>query len=165
MRGHFSQLFWGLLIVIFDFSMNGFDLLPNGVCYLIVAAGCKSMAAWSPRFTTARTFCFVLAILWLVGFAIHSEIATVISLARTLINCAFLWQLLGGIAEFALDRQRPDLAGRAHNRLLAYVAVMLGTALLTLLIHGSNGPLAVLLVVTMLVLMVMILHLIYRIKV
>ena len=167
MRTHFSQLFWGLLLVILDFTINGFDLLPDGLGYLVVAAGCGGLSALSPRFSTARSLCFVLAVLWLVGFAIHGEIATLYGFATTLVNCAFIWQLLGGIGEFAMDRGRSDLAGRAHNRRLAYVAIMIGTTLLAFMMNGSRdaGPLVVVLVVSMLILMVMILHLIHRTKV
>ena len=167
MRTHFSQLFWGLLLVILDFTINGFDLLPDGLGYLVVAAGCGGLSALSPRFSTARSLCFVLAVLWLVGFAIHGDIATLYGFATTLVNCAFIWQLLGGIGEFAMDRGRSDLAGRAHNRRLAYVAIMIGTTLLAFMMNGSRdaGPLVVVLVVSMLILMVMILHLIHRTKV
>ena len=167
MKGHFSQLFWGLLLVILDFSINGFDLLPDGIGYLIVAAGCGGLSTLSQRFSTARTLCFVLAILWLVGFAIPRDIAALYGLATTLVNCAFIWQLVGGIAEFALDRQRPDLAERAHNRRLAYVVIMIASSLIAIVMSGSRdaGPLIVVLVVSMLVLMVMILHLIHRAKI
>ncbi|MEK6232204.1 MAG: hypothetical protein N2A42_10150 [Luteolibacter sp.] len=37
MRIHFSQLFWGLLLFILDFSINGIDLFADGIGYLIVA--------------------------------------------------------------------------------------------------------------------------------
>ena len=167
MRSHFSQLFWGLLLVILDFNINGFDLLPDGLGYLIVAAGCSGLSMLSPRFSKARTLCFISAALWLIGFAIQGDIAIVYGLATTLVNCAFIWQLLGGIGEFAMDRGRSDLAERAHNRRLAYVAVMIGTTLLAFMINGSRdaGSLVVVLVVSMLILMVMILHLIHRTKV
>jgi len=37
MRIHFSQLFWGLLLFILDFSINGIDLFADGIGCLIVA--------------------------------------------------------------------------------------------------------------------------------
>ena len=167
MRTHFAQLFWGLLLVILDFSINKFDLLPDGIGYLVVATGCNGLSTLSPRFSTARNFCFVLAILWLIGFLIHGDIAIVYRLVTTLVNCAFIWQLLGGLAEFALDRKRPDLARRAHNRRLAYVVIMIASSLFAIMMNGSRdgGLLIVVLVVSMLVLMVMILHLIHYTKI
>ncbi|MBC8350833.1 MAG: hypothetical protein H8E66_02530 [Planctomycetes bacterium] len=167
MRTHFAQIFWGLLLVILDISINGFDLLADGIGYLVVAAGCGGLSLLSPRFVTARSLSFVLAILWLVGFAVHGEIAVVYGLVTTVVNCAMIWQLLGGIIEFALERKRPDLAQRAGNRRLAYVAIMICTSMFAIALSGSRDavPLVVVLVVSMLMLMVMILHLIHRVKI
>lgn len=167
MATHFSQLFWGLLLVILDFSINGFDLLADGVGYLIVAAGCRGLSSLSSRFVTAQTLCIVLAVLWLIGFAMHGDIAVAYGLVTMIVNCAMIWQLLGGVGEFALSRQRQDLADRAGNRRVAYVAIMAGTSLLAFSMQGSRnaGPLAIILVLAMLILIVMILHLIHRVKV
>jgi hypothetical protein len=166
MATYFSQLFWGLLLVILDFSINGFDLLADGLGYLIVASGCRGLSTMSSRFSSARTLCFILALFWLIGFAIHGDIAVIYGLATTVINCTMIWQLLGGIADYAMQRRRPDLAQRASNRRLAYVAMMAGTTLFAFAMHGSNdtGPLVVIFVVSTLVLLVMILHLIHRVK-
>jgi hypothetical protein len=61
MATHFTQLFWGLLLVILDFFMiNGFDLLADGVGYLIVAAGCRGLSSLSSRFETAQ----ILSLFW-----------------------------------------------------------------------------------------------------
>jgi hypothetical protein len=167
MATHFSKLFWGLLLVILDFSINGFDVLADGVGYLLVAAGCRGLSSLSNRFVTARTLCFVLAVLWLIGLAVRGDIAAAHGLVTMVVNCAMIWQLLGGIGEFALSRQRQDLAERAGNRRVAYVAIMTGTSLLAFAMQGSRnaGPLATILVIAMLILIVMILHLIHRVKV
>ena len=165
MRTHFSQMFWGLLLVILDIRINGFDLLPDGLGYVIVAFGCAGLVEYSPRFVTARTLCLVLAVMWLVGFAVYGDPALVYGLVTAALNCAMMWQLLGGIAEFAY-LERPDLAQRAETRRAVYVVLMIIMSLIPLLAKGSPDvrPLIVILVVGMLVLMVMILHLIHRVK-
>jgi hypothetical protein len=167
MAFHFSQIFWGLLLVILDFSINGFDLLADGVGYLIVAAGCRGLASLSNRFVTARTLCFVLSVLWLIGFSVRGEIEVIYGLVTMVVNCSMIWHLLGGIGEFALSRQRQDLAERARNRRVAYVAIKAGTSLIAFVMQGSRnaGPLAIILVIAMLILIVMILHLIHRVRV
>lgn len=165
MRGNFSQLFWGLLLVILDFTINGFDIFPDIVGYLVIAAGCNGLADTSHRFSTARAMAFSLAILWLVGFAVHGEFRIFYRMATTLANCAFMWQLLGGIADFATARGRLGLAKSAINRRAAYVAVLLLSNCFAFALNGSNlGPLVLGMVITMLVLMVMILHLIHIAK-
>ena len=167
MSTHFSQVFWGLLIVMLDLLINDFDLLADGVGYLLVAIGCGGLSVLSPRFVTARSLCFVLAILWLFSFAVRGDVAVVFGIATTVVHCVMIWQLLGGIVDFAMARQRSDLAERAQNRRIAYVAIMIGTSLLALALQGPRnaGPLVAVLVVSMLVLTVMILHLIHRVTV
>ncbi|HCS53130.1 MAG TPA: hypothetical protein DIW81_16305, partial [Planctomycetaceae bacterium] len=142
---HFSQLFWGLLLVILDFSINGIDLLADGVGYLIVAAGCRGLSQLSKKFETARMFCFALGVLWLLGFAVRGDFAILYGLVTMVVNCAMIWRLLGGIGEFAKSRQRQDLADRASNRRVAYVAIMVSTSLLAVAMQGSQnvGPLAI----------------------
>lgn len=166
MSTHFSRVFWGLLLVILDFSINGLDLLADGVGYLVVASGCGGLSVFSPQFLTARTLSFVLAILWLCGFVVSGNVAVMYGLVTTVVNCAMVWHLLGGVADFAMARQRSDLADRARNRRIAYVAIMVATSVLALMVQGSGdaGPLVIVLVVSMLVLM-MILHLIHRVRV
>ncbi len=166
MSTHFSQLFWGLLLVILHFKINGFDLLVDGIGYLIVASGCGGLIELSPRFALARTLSFVLAVLWLIGLAIAGDAAIAYGFLVLILSCTFIWQLLGGIAEFAQSRHRLDLADRAHNRRLAYVIVMIAAQLLGIAAQGSRdaAPLAIVLVVAVLTLVVMILHLIHRVK-
>ncbi|HBE70729.1 MAG TPA: hypothetical protein DDW52_21505, partial [Planctomycetaceae bacterium] len=160
------SLIWGLLLVILDFSINGFDLLADGLGYLLVASGCRGLMFTSSRFSSARTLCFILAILWLIGFAIEGQLAVLYGLATTVVECTMIWQLLGGIADYAIQRHRSDLAQRAHNRRLAYAGIMAGVTLIGFALHGSNdaGPLVIILVGCVLVLLVMILHLIHRVK-
>ncbi|QDV21638.1 hypothetical protein Pan153_63280 [Gimesia panareensis] len=167
MGTHFSQLFWGLLIVLLDFSINGFDLLPDGVGYLIMAAGCYGLASLSPRFLTAQTLCLVLAVLWLIHFAIDGTAAVFFKFLMQVVNCVMIWQLLGGIREFALSKTRQDLARRAENRRLAYVALLAVSTILAIGIQDSPeiAPVAIVPVIALLVLIVMILHLIHRVKV
>jgi len=169
MATRFSQIFWGLLLVILDVSINGVDLLVDGVGYLIVAAGCFGLSSLSNRFVGAGTLCLVLVALWLIGFAVPGDIATAQGLFTNIVDCAMMWLLLGGIREFALSRQRQDLAKQASDRRVAYVAITAATSLITFAALSVDTGLLVITIVfaavTMLILLVLILHLIHRVKV
>jgi len=166
MARHFSQLFWGLLIVFLGFSINGFDLLMDGVGYLVAAAGCRGLTPLSHRFAVSRNLCFTLAALWLVGHIVPRDLAFPQAIAVTIAVCAMFWQLLGGIAEFALSRERPDLSERALNRRVAYVVMMPAVPILSLAIQESRGAPSpiIALAIAALVMQVMILHLIHQVK-
>ena len=166
MPTHFAQLFWGLLIVTLDFRIIVFDVLPDGIGYLIIAAGCYGLNATSSRFSSAWILCLLLALLWLTDFVHLGEISIILDLVSRLVNCAMIWQLLGGIAGYAAERKRSDLAQRATNRRLAYVAMMVSFTLLSFTMHGAHStrPLIIILVVSVLALVIMIFHLIHRVK-
>jgi hypothetical protein len=39
MSTSFGYIFWGLILVILDFKINGFDLLPDVIGYVLVGIG------------------------------------------------------------------------------------------------------------------------------
>jgi hypothetical protein len=168
MKTCFSYVFWGLLFVILNISINRFDLLPDGLGYVFVAIGCGGLVSLSPQFATARLLSWVLAVLWLVGFIeAPRDVAVIFGVVVTLINCVMVWMLLGGIMDVATHRNRPDLASRAANRRLAYAVLQLVIQLLGFAAHDLRdiaGSLAAVAVVATLVILVMILHLVYRVR-
>ena len=166
MRANYSMLFWGLLLVILDFSINGFDLLPDGIGYLLVAAGCSGLATMSRQFTTAQTLSYVLAVLWLIGIFVGGQLGTLLALASTVLNCLCIWMLLGGIAEVATSRGRTDLAARARQLRMAYVVVMGIMTFAAWLLSGAvgGGLIVIGLVVALIIVMIMILILIHHAK-
>ena len=167
MKTYFGYMFWGLLLVILHICINGFDLLPDGLGYVLVATGCSGLTSLSPRFSTAKALCWALAILWVVGFAVRGDAGVIYGVATMVINCIMMWMLLGGIIEFARARNRIDLANSASNRRVAYVVLAVAAALLGVVARGSRDfaiPLVLIIVVSMLAVVVMILHLIYRVR-
>jgi hypothetical protein len=168
MRTHFTQIFWGLAIVAINFSINNFDLLPDGLGYVLMALGCGGAIPLSARFATARLLCWLLAVLWLVGFLVPPELGKIYGVPLAVASCSMIWQLLGGVRDFAQDSGRPDLAQRASTLRTAFVAVMVVATLLASFVdpeaRALAGPFVVVTVVAGLVVLVMILHLIRRVR-
>lgn len=167
MAKSFGFIFWGLILVVLDFKINGFDLLPDAIGYVLVGIGAATLHWLSPKFSLAGSLSLFLAISWLVGLMVAGEAATVFGILVTAINCAMIWSLLGGIIDFAKSKERYDLAEKAHHRRIGYVAVMCGVLLLGLLagkLGGIAAMLAVVAVIAGLVIMLLILHLIHRVR-
>ena len=163
----FLETLLGLLLVYLNFWIYDVDLLVDGVGYLIVAAGCRGLSSLSSGFETARILCFVLVVLWLIGFAVRGDISLAQELVMVVVVCAMMWQLLAGIGEFALSRQAQDLAKRSLHLRVAYVAMMSGVSVLLLAKEGSGhaGATEAILGFVMVVVIGRILHLIHRVKV
>lgn len=164
MATRFIQIFWGLLLVIVDFQVNGIDILPDFLGYILVALGCRGLTAVSPRFSTASILAWVMAFFAVASYAIEGNSA-VLSVLFVAVDCAMMWSLLGGVMALAEFRQRPDLSQRASTRRIAYVAIMGLTTLFGLMgprsLGGADG-LLVMFVIGMLVVLCLILHLIHR---
>jgi hypothetical protein len=163
----FGQIFWGLLLVILDLKFNGFDVLPDFFGFILVAVGCGGLVDLSRRFFTAQTLSWILAVLSLVSFAIPTELASLYGFVYLAVDCGLIWFLLGGVMEFASARERPDLRLRASNRRLAYVVLMCVGTLVGVVGQGSRDAATLMLimfVVCFIPLLVLILHLIHRVK-
>ena len=166
MRASFGYIFWGLILVVLDFRINGFDLIPDFVGYALVGVGAAGLSQLSAQFITAGALSSLLAVCDIVGMVTPTESAF-FGILVTIINCAMIWNLLGGVIVHATDRGRPDLAERAANRRIWYVGIMaVATALgLSGKVLGSAVAIVVVpLVVAGIVVMIMILHLIHRVR-
>jgi hypothetical protein len=163
---YFGSIFWGLLLVFLDFSINGFDLLPDVLGYGLVAGGAGGLAKHYDSFRTATSLSWLLAVGSVVVFFISDPAgARFFGLLMTGFHCALIWTLLGGVIVLATDQSRPDLAERAASRRVAYVVLTVATLLLGWLPGGVLlAPLAIVLLVAVFVVIVMILHLIHRVR-
>ena len=55
-----SYIFFGWLLVFLNFTINGFDILPDFIGYLLIFAGVNKLAEKSPYFGEARIFALVM---------------------------------------------------------------------------------------------------------
>jgi hypothetical protein len=163
----FGQVFWGLLLVILDVTINHLDILPDFLGYILVAMGLGGLTGLSMQFATARTCAWALVPIAVVAMLPSREFAVAIEFIGLALNCVMMWYLLGGIMDYSTARGRPDLAERASTRRVAYVALMCLATLLGFVAGGAGrqaGLLVITVVVCSLVLVIMILHLIHRVR-
>lgn len=164
MSVYFAYIFWGLLLVFFDFNFNGFDVLPDGIGFALIGFGAAGLATRSPHFLTASSLCWLLVVAWVIEFFVSGVAGRMFGVLATLLNLAMHWTLLGGVIDVAVAHTRPDLATRAAHRRLAYVVIGVLSLTVSLLFEGSHSLLLVLLVVVpAIVVAIMIMHLIYRV--
>jgi hypothetical protein len=167
MKLRFSQIFWGLLLVIVDIRINRLDLVPDFIGYILVAIGCAGLATVSRQFSTASNLSWVLLGFNLLSFLLRGHAFTAFGILNLAVDCAMMWFLLGGVMDLAAAKNRPDMVERASSRRIAYIAVMSVVTLLGLLTQGSRHVVimvVLLLIFCILPLLVLILHLIHRVK-
>ena len=170
MKTCFGFMFWGLVLVALKISCNPFDVLPHGVGglgYALVAVGTGGLASATGNFIAATSLSWLLVVASMVGMFVPSELQAVFGLVVTVLNCAMIWSLLGGIIDIATGRHRTDLAERAAHRRLIYVVLIAISTLVGVLAQAVGKVAALLalpLLASVLVVMVMILHLIHRVR-
>lgn len=161
-----GRIFWGELLVILDLRINGFDVLPDVIGYFLVALGCQALTAESKKYSTAATCSWILVAASIAAFFVPGDVALPFGLVFMVVDCTMVWFLLGGIIDYVLERERADLAQKAAARRIAYILIMAIT-MLAIFSAGSAhglGVVAVVGLICMLIVMVMILHLIYRVR-
>jgi hypothetical protein len=166
MNSYFGSIFWGLLLVFLDLSINGFDLLPDVIGYVLVGYGAGGLTNQHVAFRTAASLSWLLAVGSVIAFFISERSATqFFGWLMTGFQCALIWTLMGGVMAIASERNRLDLAERAASRRVAYVALTVTMVFLSVLPGGGLlAPLAIVLLIATLVVFVMILHLVYRVR-
>jgi hypothetical protein len=169
---HFWLIFWGVVVSMFGIKINGVDLFP-GVAYALIAWGCYGLGGESGHFAAAAALALVIVAVRLAGLFVtfpsqpdgSRELVFFLALIYSILACGVVWEMLGGVRDFALARSRPDLATKASNRRIAYGAVMIGCMLAVKLFLYDHESLPIYVVVVGgLIAGVMILHLIYRVE-
>ena len=172
----FGQIFWGMMLVILDFSIKlntnssiiRIDILPDIIGYVLVAVGCAGLSGVSRHFSTASILSWILATFTLIPYALQGSTAHGFGFLNIMVECTMTWFLLGGVMELTAAQERMDLSRKAANRRIAYVALMCIAALARFVVQGSQNATATMVVVVLsicnLTLWFLILHLIHRVK-
>ncbi|MDG0808487.1 hypothetical protein [Cohnella rhizosphaerae] len=78
MRTACSQIAWGLGLMLFDFRLNNFDLLPDALGFILILIGLANQPVRQPAFGIAK----IAAVILLIGAI--AELAGVMPVAATI---------------------------------------------------------------------------------
>jgi|LSQX01.3.fsa_nt_gb hypothetical protein len=139
----FIRLYWGFLFIMLDFTIQGFDILPDIVGYIFFASGFKALASKSEHFQKASKVNIPMIILSI--FSIYdkpvqnSEIninfsdlgmwGILIGIISLILDLLIVYHLFMGIKEISTDVHRDiyEEAGRRWSQyLMLNIAVLLG---------------------------------------
>lgn len=133
-----NKIFWGLLLVVLDFNIIYIDILPDFIGYFIIASALSDLQELSTHFYKAKVFGIILAVLsipaifkmeinLLDGFQVTpmTLILLLFSTILSLLHIAFVFYLLNGFAELAMNNGLPFLVSKSKNLLKSYVIISL----------------------------------------
>jgi hypothetical protein len=123
----FNYLFWGILFSFFDFRIQGIDILPDIIGFILIFNGANKLVHISERFSVASKFAIPLMVLSI--FDIYqrphpgggmefqqSMIGMLVGLAIGVLIIILFYHICKGIEEKALELGLHELAQQAMNR-------------------------------------------------
>ncbi len=130
----FGKLYWGFLFIMISFRIQGFDILPDIVGYLLFASGFSSLASRSAYFGTAAKYNIFMAILsvfslyqfpaqnqgQVVNFGPLGILSIPLTIASFILNLLVVYNLFMGIKEIAEKSGQTDLAQESMDRWREY---------------------------------------------
>jgi hypothetical protein len=144
----FRKLYWGFLFAMIDFRIQGIDVFPDVLGYLLFALGLAVLGPRSTRFRQAGQFNVAMIILSL--FSLYERpiqdggaylgplgpLGMLIGFAAMVVDLLVVYHLFMGVADLASRQGAGAVAGEAGIRWRQYVllavAVLLGQVLVFL---------------------------------
>lgn len=133
----FNKLYWGFLFIMIDFKLQGFDVLPDIVGYILFAIGFGILAANSEYFSKASSFNIPMIIISVLsiyekpaqggGIQIGSfgAIGVLIGIASLVLNLLVIYNLFMGIKDMANQREQGDLYVEADKKWNQYLILQI----------------------------------------
>lgn len=145
----FAKLFWGLLLVFLDFRVNGFDVLPDIIGFILVYSGLSMLAEEHARFLQAKKITvplLVLSILDLIPGQLQISVTEPASLlgfllaaVATVLNLLLLYYICQGIGELARAEEQHELVNKAGVRWQYFLWVSIAGLALLPIAMGAAG--------------------------
>lgn len=142
-REGFNKFFWGFLFIMFDFRIQGFDILPDAVGFILFVLGFQALAEYSEYFVKAKIFNWIMLVLSL--FQIYEQpvqcgdihinpLSIVVGLVSFVLILVIVHHLFKGIRDLAVKRQRFDIEHDAARRWAYFLVFQIASVLLIIMI-------------------------------
>lgn len=123
----FHKMFWGF-IFLFDFRINGFDVIPDIIGYILIFQGLSLLMARNINFQRAKNISFPLIFLSIFNIyqingsgSMFGFFGIIIGLAILIMDIIMVYNICMGIAEEARKIENSELETKAINRWKLYL--------------------------------------------
>ena len=147
-RAAFQKLFWGFLLIMLDFRIQGIDVLPDVIGYYFFYSGMLMLSGESEHFQKGSSYAIIMMILSvfslyeapasggnLVGPSItFSPLYFLLTIASVVLGLLTAFHLFRGIQEMAMGRNLPGIEAEAGTRWTQLLLINLATLLVMVLV-------------------------------
>lgn len=128
MESGLNKLYWGFLFIMLGFRIQGFDILPDIVGYILFASAFSDLASENINFSIAAKYNIPMIILSVfsiyqspvqgqsINFGSFGLISIVMGIATFILNLLIVYNLFLGIKSMAEQRGQFDLASESDER-------------------------------------------------
>ncbi len=159
----FGKLFWGFLFIMIDFRIQGVDILPDIVGFILFAVGFSALAEYSGFFKKAgkfNVFMIIVSVFYVYeqpaqGGGIHiNPLGFLVGMVSLVLTLVVVYHLFEGIKEMVQTQEKMDLFNEAGTRWSQFLFLQLAAILMFILIFIP--PLAILFIIILLVVSIII---------
>jgi len=160
-----NKMRWGFILIMIDFRIQGFDILPDVAGYLLFASAFRDLASGSTHFSVAEKYnipMIVLAMFSIYQAPVQNSgvqlgslgiVGIIISIAAFVLDLLVVYNLFMGIKDIAEKREQYDLVNESDEYWNKYKMLQIGVLLAFILI--LIPPLAVVYLIVLFVISIM----------
>jgi hypothetical protein len=124
----FNKFFWGFILIMLGFRIQGFDILPDIVGYLLFASAFRDLASSSDFFSIAAKYNIAMIVLSIfsiyqkpvqgggVNFGALGILGIPIAIAAFVLSLLVVYNLFMGIKDMAEKQGQLELAKESEER-------------------------------------------------
>lgn len=116
-----SELKWGIVIILVDFNIGRFNLLPDFLGYLLFGMAVKEWKKEQPDLGRLKPFLWILGIESMIQW-VFPFYNGLVQLVVTAVSCYTVYVLLGAAAG-QLESRHPDQAGGLERLRIGVIAL------------------------------------------
>ncbi|RJX40264.1 hypothetical protein D3P09_12980 [Paenibacillus pinisoli] len=139
----FNKFFWGFLFIMFDFRIQGFDIMPDIIGYILFTLGLLALSEYNHHFAQGKTYSMIMAVLSIFsiyerpaqGGGVHINfMGTIVALVSIVLLLMIVYHLLMGIKEMAARQQQPGIVEEAEKKWTYFLIYQIASLFLFVLI-------------------------------
>lgn len=142
----FHVMAWGIVFVLLSFQINGIDILPDIIGYILMLIGFSRIESYHPHFRRGKLLSIVFIVLSLIGMfqirwtnpdGVLLAGGLLLSLVILVLQVMLFYSLIMGIEEVSRLRGKLELADLARGRWKLYLFYVVAIAISMLIIWSQ----------------------------
>lgn len=125
----YNYLFWGFVLLMFDINVNGFDIIPDILGFILLYKGLSILEYKNINFEKAKRITIVMIILSIIDYILvyinPISIGLLLLFTYIILELIIVYRICMGIAEEAFKVDDYELEDKAIKRFKIFIGVYL----------------------------------------